>query len=376
MRNLTIDEPGVRSSTSHRARRSARTSHPRSVRFRNAVRGAIGLGGAVLLAKALNVEHGFWVVLGTLTVLRSNAIGTRRTAVQALLGTLLGFALASALIGVVSGDTTGLWIAFPVLAFLSAYTPAAVNFVVGQASFTVLVVVLFNLVVPEGWRTGLVRLQDIAVGAAISVVVGLRAVAPRRGGVANADVRRAARDRRPPARRRAGPGGGHRGARPGDVVAESWAARDRALEALEQLAAERGIDQPGAQPWASLLIVSTERRAGRRRRHPRRRRRLPVVGLPRAPRRDRDRRPEPRRRARGNGPSSPARLDRLRRLCPPTTPSAPAPVDPRLGDALTQCAAEAGHTPVQLLWAREWLEHLGRVLERTRVPSAGEQVSS
>jgi hypothetical protein len=26
--------------------------------------------------------------------------------------------------------------------------------------------------------------------------------------------------------------------------------------------------------------------------------------------------------------------------------------------------------------AREWLEHLGRVLERTRVPSAGEQVSS
>ena len=40
-----------------------------------------------------------------------------------------------------------------------------------------------------------------------------------------------------------------------------------------------------------------------------------------------------------------------------------------------QCADEAGHTPVELLWAREWLEHLDRVLEHTRVPSAGEQVS-
>ena len=164
------------------ARRIGTLTHPRrfairrlsllTVAFARNAEVAIGLGGAVLLAKALNVEHGFWVVLGTLTVLRSNAIGTRRTAVQALLGTLLGFALASALIGVVAGDTTGLWIALPVLAFLSAYTPTAVNFVVGQASFTVLVVALFNLVVPEGWRTGLVRVQDIAAGAAISVVVG------------------------------------------------------------------------------------------------------------------------------------------------------------------------------------------------------------
>ena len=90
VRNLTVDGPGVRSATTRTGRELGAHLHPRSVRFRNAVRSAVGLGGAVLLAKALNVEHGFWVVLGTLTVLRSNAIGTRRTAVQALLGTLLG----------------------------------------------------------------------------------------------------------------------------------------------------------------------------------------------------------------------------------------------------------------------------------------------
>ena len=373
VRNLTVDDPGARSSTHRTGRAIGAHLTPRSVRFRTAVRGAIGLGGAVLLAKALNLEHGFWVVLGTLTVLRSNAIGTRRTAVQALVGTMLGFALASALIGVVSGDSTGLWIAFPVLAFLSAYTPAAVNFVIGQASFTVLVVVLFNLVVPEGWRTGLVRLQDIALGAAISVVVGFVLWPRGAEGVANAtfaelleiDTRRLDDALEQVAGTAAGD--------PADLVAESWAARDRALEALEQLAAERGIDQPGAQPWASLLIVSrsAEQAADGVARDATR---LPVAscrGL--------------REVIAGEGRTLDAELGEraeLARTARPAEPSVPAddtqraaPVDPQLGDALSRCAAEAGHTPVELLFAREWLEHLGRVLERTRVPSAGEQVS-
>jgi len=43
---------------------------------------------------------------------------------------------------------------------------------IGQAMFTLLVVVLFNLIQPEGWRTGLVRVEDIFVGAGTAVIVG------------------------------------------------------------------------------------------------------------------------------------------------------------------------------------------------------------
>ena len=68
--------------------------------------------------------------------------------------------------------TPVLWVLLPIVVFLAAYTPGAVNFVVGQASFTVFVVVLFNILAPQGWRTGLVRVQDVAIGAGISVVVG------------------------------------------------------------------------------------------------------------------------------------------------------------------------------------------------------------
>ena len=73
----------------------------RSVWFRNAVRGAAGLALAVAVVEATDVEHGFWVVLGTLSVLRSNALGTGSTALRAVAGTAAGVVVGSAvMIGV------------------------------------------------------------------------------------------------------------------------------------------------------------------------------------------------------------------------------------------------------------------------------------
>jgi hypothetical protein len=61
----------------------------------------------------------------------------------------------------------------PVALLLAAYAPRAISFAVGQAGFTVFVLVLFNLLAPAGWRVGLVRAEDVAIGFAISLGVGL-----------------------------------------------------------------------------------------------------------------------------------------------------------------------------------------------------------
>src|SRR5262249_27661115 len=42
-----------------------------------------------------------------------------------------------------------------------------------QAGFTVVLFVLFNLIEPVRWRVGLVRIEDVAIGFAVSLVVGL-----------------------------------------------------------------------------------------------------------------------------------------------------------------------------------------------------------
>jgi uncharacterized membrane protein YccC len=146
---------------------------PSSAVLHNALRSAMGLALAVLLARLLNVDHAFWVVLGTASVLRTNALATGRTTLQALLGTLLGFAVGAAFTAVAGNNTLLLWIALPVVAFLAGYASTAVGFLVGQAAFTVNVLILFNLISPVGWRLGLARIEDVALGAGISVVVGL-----------------------------------------------------------------------------------------------------------------------------------------------------------------------------------------------------------
>jgi uncharacterized membrane protein YccC len=59
-----------------------------------------------------------------------------------------------------------------VAVLVAGYAPGTAPFLVGQAAFTVTVVVLFNLLAPVGWTIGLLRIEDVAIGCAVSVVVG------------------------------------------------------------------------------------------------------------------------------------------------------------------------------------------------------------
>ena len=146
---------------------------PTSSWLRDSIRAGVALAAAVLVAGLASLDHGFWVVLGTLAVLRSNAFETGRSALDAAVGTTVGFALSAAFFAVVGLDETALWIMIIAGSFLSAWLPQVAGFVAGQAAFTVLVVCLFNLVEPTGWTTGLVRVQDIVIGASVSLLVAL-----------------------------------------------------------------------------------------------------------------------------------------------------------------------------------------------------------
>lgn len=144
-----------------------------SLWLQNSVRGAVGLGLAALVANLSGVQHSFWVVLGTLSVLRSSALSTGQDLVRALLGTMAGFLVGAVLVSLIGTNTTVLWALLPVAVLLAGLAPATVSFAAGQAAFTLTLLILFNILVPEGWQIGLVRLEDVALGGAVSLVVGL-----------------------------------------------------------------------------------------------------------------------------------------------------------------------------------------------------------
>ena len=144
-----------------------------SVWLQNSVRGAAGLSVAVLIADLTSVQHSFWVVLGALSVLRSNALATGQNALRGLLGTVVGFVLGAALLAPIGTHTAALWALLPLAILVAGVAPTAVSFAAGQAAFTVTILILFNIIAPEGWRLGLVRIEDVALGCAVSLVVGL-----------------------------------------------------------------------------------------------------------------------------------------------------------------------------------------------------------
>jgi hypothetical protein len=143
-----------------------------SVWLRNSIRGAAGLALAVLVARVTDTQNGFWVVLGTISVLRSSALATGTTVVEAITGTVIGIVVGGLLVAVIGAHTWLLWTVFPFAVLLGAYSPRAISFAAGQAAFTVVIVILFNLLNPVGWSVGLVRIEDVAMGCAVSLVTG------------------------------------------------------------------------------------------------------------------------------------------------------------------------------------------------------------
>lgn len=144
----------------------------RSVWFRNAVRGAVGLALAVGVVEVTAVQHGFWVVLGTISVLRSNAFGTGVTALRAIGGTAIGVVVGSAIMIGVADHTLLLWVLLPIAVLIAGIAPTMISFVAAQAGFTLVIVILFNIIEPVGWKVGLTRIEDVALGCGVSVVVG------------------------------------------------------------------------------------------------------------------------------------------------------------------------------------------------------------
>jgi uncharacterized membrane protein YccC len=160
----------------------------RSVYFQGAVRVAVALAAARFVAGQLDLSHGFWVLLATLTLLRGRAATTGRTLGPAAIGTVLGAAVGAVLL-VVVGRRPDVYAAItPPTMAIAIVAGALFGLAWGQALFTVLVTLIFTQLAPAGIHIAEVRVVDVFVGALIGVTAG--ALAWPRGAVG--ELRRSA----------------------------------------------------------------------------------------------------------------------------------------------------------------------------------------
>ena len=153
----------------HRLRTNLR---PDSVLLQNSLRLGIALAGAVLVTRLADLQHGFWVVFATLSTMRTTVRAIGNSLLQAVGGTAIGAALAGALILTVGPHTDWYALVMPVVIFVG-FLAGGYGLLGMQASFTVVIAVLFAQLTPVAWDIGLIRLQDVVTGALVGVFIGV-----------------------------------------------------------------------------------------------------------------------------------------------------------------------------------------------------------
>jgi uncharacterized membrane protein YccC len=145
----------------------------RTVAAHNGLRMGAGLALAVAVTHLHLFERGFWVVVGTMLVLSSSALATRTRVVQAVIGTAVGIVVGGILVAAVAVEPVVLWLLVPVTVFASTYLPRFLSFAAAQAVGALNLLTILSLTIPAGWRVGLLRVEDIALGAAVGMGASL-----------------------------------------------------------------------------------------------------------------------------------------------------------------------------------------------------------
>ena len=133
---------------------------PSSPWFQDSARAGIALGVAVLIVLLTSVETAFWVACRYPLGAPVQRVRHRRAHPRGR-----GQGIRDRVRGRGCGPRRGRHRPNRPLdhddprILLRGRLPQVLGFVAGQAAFTVLVVALFNIIVPDGWRTGLVRIR-------------------------------------------------------------------------------------------------------------------------------------------------------------------------------------------------------------------------
>ncbi|WP_351222359.1 FUSC family protein [Streptomyces sp. NPDC002133] len=147
----------------------------RSVQFQNAVRIALGLGAARLVAGSLDLTHGFWVLLAVLTLGRTTVGATWAAVRKAVAGNLVGAVAAGSLI-LGLGPNTEAYAAILAPGMVLAFTLGPLLGIAwAQALFTLVVASAFAQIAPASWHLAEARLVDVVAGSVIGLLCGLLA---------------------------------------------------------------------------------------------------------------------------------------------------------------------------------------------------------
>ncbi|MFJ4468047.1 FUSC family protein [Streptomyces sp. NPDC089424] len=146
-----------------------------SVQFQNALRIAVALAAARLVAGSLDLTHGFWVLLAVLTLSRTTVGETWVAIRKAVAGNLVGAVAAGALL-IGLGRHTEAYAALLAPGMLIAFALGPLLGIAwAQGLFTLVVATAFAQIAPATWHIAAARIVDVVTGSAIGLLCAMLA---------------------------------------------------------------------------------------------------------------------------------------------------------------------------------------------------------
>jgi uncharacterized membrane protein YccC len=136
---------------------------------RHALRLAVIVPVAALIARELPLQRGYWVAVAAATVVRPEFGATFTRGAERALGTCLGVALAGA-ISVTLHPAGGVIVVIVGLLAWAGYAMFPASFAVGFGFITALVVFLLNVISPDSLSLASARLLDTLVGGSLGLL--------------------------------------------------------------------------------------------------------------------------------------------------------------------------------------------------------------
>jgi len=142
---------------------------PRSTAFRHAVRLAVAVPAAAVLADLLGLPRSYWLPFSVVVILRPDYSTLFGRGLGRVVGTLVGAAAAAAVVAGLHPGPAGTVVAVGLCAW-AAYSFWAASFAVAMGFITALVLLLLSTTVTGTWTTAADRVLDVTLGALIAVV--------------------------------------------------------------------------------------------------------------------------------------------------------------------------------------------------------------
>lgn len=147
--------------------------NPAAPWFRNALRLGLAIAIALVVVELTGVEKGYWVVLGTLSVLRLDRKSTGLIAGKVFIGQLIGFVIGAGMLVVLHRNPELAWVTLPLIVGLAGYVTGTAGTIVSQIVFTATLINLVSISLPDATGVSQLRLLDAVLGLVVAVIVSV-----------------------------------------------------------------------------------------------------------------------------------------------------------------------------------------------------------